>query len=122
MIWGLPILKRDFMSLEKGAKGKKVLILGELKDGIVIERPEKVSGKLTLAWWWSLFWAGYVTDDTSTSRPRLENVDSGVISWQVIIIKLWRSGHIKGTCGKIEDCVTMVRSELKLDNTNVNVV
>jgi len=37
------------MSLAKGAKKKKVLILGELKDGIVIERPEEVSGKLTLA-------------------------------------------------------------------------
>lgn len=37
------------MSLGKGAKEKEVLILGELKDGVVIQGPEKASRKLTLA-------------------------------------------------------------------------
>lgn len=37
----------------------------------------------------SLFWAGYIIDDSRTSKPRLENVEAGVISWQLIIIKLW---------------------------------
>lgn len=41
----------------------------------------------------SLFWECYVTDTSRTPQSRLENVVSGVISWQRIIVTLWKQNR-----------------------------